>query len=527
MLHARLRGRQAPAVLLAIVLAIALGFGPAIPVAHASRSDDIAAAEAHTAGGRHAEAARLYEAAAKRLFGWDVDVALNAAREYLAAGQPDDAERMIDRVARRARGEDAAQVAKLRADIAMARQTQAPKPATITPLPGEPAPGGPAPTPASPAAPVPGPAMLPSGAPSAVALLLPLTGRYRSAGLAVRDGFVAACLVDPADVRPRVAIYDTAANGVVASYHQAVTDGAQFVVGPLMKDELAVLVAGAQFPVPTLALNTLSGATPPAFLFQFSLDPAEEARAVARRIAADGHLRGIALFPENDWGRRVHDAFDEELANAGVTLSATQFYEPGARDFSAPLRAALGRFGGAGDRPDDKSKPPPKRDPLAEARDGPQFAFIAANAATARAIKPQLRFQMTYPVAVYATSDAWEASARAASDMEGLVYPEIPWVLYGGQGATELWDLLHGAWSDAGRGRLRLYAFGYDAFRLTGELRSAARSFGLAGLTGELDVTADGRVLRRMEWASIQGGRPQAAGASAPLPAPVASPGEP
>jgi outer membrane PBP1 activator LpoA protein len=111
--------------------------------------------------------------------------------------------------------------------------------------------------------------------------------------------------------------------------------------------------------------------------------------------------------------------------------------------------------------------------------------------------------------------------------MEGLVYPEMPWVLYGGQGATELWDLLHGAWSEVGRGRLRLYAFGYDAFRLTGELRSAARSFGLDGLTGELDVAPDGRVLRRMEWASIQGGRPLAAGSSAPLPAPIAAPGEP
>src|SRR4030095_16298211 len=112
---------------------------------------------------------------------------------------------------------------------------------------------------------------------------------------------------------------------------------------------------------------------------------------------------------------------------------------------------------------------------------------------------------------VYATSDAWEASSRAAADMEGLVYPEMPWVLYGGQGATELWDLLHGAWSEVGRGRLRLYAFGYDAFRLTGELRSTARSFGLDGLTGELDVASDGRVLRRMEWASIQGGRAMAA----------------
>ena len=290
--------------------------------------------------------------------------------------------------------------------------------------------------------------MLPSGAPRAVALLLPLTGRYRAAGTAVRDGFIAACLADAADVRPRVAIYDTATNGVVASYQQALADGAQFVVGPLMKDELAVLVAGGQFPVPTLALNTLAGGVPPAFLFQFSLDPAEEARAVARRIAADGHLRGIALFPENDWGRRVHDAFDEELGNTGVVLSAAQFYEPGARDFAAPLRAALGRFGGAGDRPDDKSKPLPKRDPLIEAREGPQFAFVAANAATARAIKPQLRFQMTYPMTVYATSDAWEASSRAASDLEGLVYPEMPWVLYARPGRD-------GALGPAARGVVR------------------------------------------------------------------------
>jgi outer membrane PBP1 activator LpoA protein len=490
-----------------------------MPVAHASRRDDLAAAAALATEGRHADAARLYEKAAKRLFGWDVDAALSAAQEYLAAGSLDDAERMLDRVARRARDEDAVRLAKLRADVAVARQAKAPPPVTTTPLPSEP-------QPAPPPAPGPGaaPAVLPSGTPSVVALLLPLTGRYHTTATAVRDGFVAACLADPVDVRPRVAIYDTAANGVVASYQRALADGAQFVVGPLMRDEVALLAAGGQIPVPTLALNSRPDGLAPSFLFQYSLDPAEEARAVARRIAADGHLRGIAFFPENDWGRRVHEALEDELANAGVTLTAAQFYEPGARDFAGPLRAALGRFGGAGDRPADKTKPPPKRDPLAEARDGPQFAFIGANAATARAMKPQLRFQMTYPMPVYATSDAWDASSRAAADMEGLIYPEMPWVLYAGQGATELWDLLHGEWADAGRGRLRLYAFGYDAFRLTGELRSTARSFGLDGLTGELDVASDGRVLRRMEWASIQGGRPMAAGPSAPLSAPLGEP---
>src|SRR4030095_8896144 len=123
MLHARLRARQAPARW-AIALAVLLCAACAMPVAHASRRDDLATAAAFVADGRHAEAARLYEKAAGRLFGWDVDIALTAAQEYLAAGAPDDAERMLDRVERRARGEDATRLAKLRAAVAAARQAQ-------------------------------------------------------------------------------------------------------------------------------------------------------------------------------------------------------------------------------------------------------------------------------------------------------------------------------------------------------------------------------------------------------------------
>ncbi|MGB5101722.1 MAG: penicillin-binding protein activator, partial [Steroidobacteraceae bacterium] len=359
------------------------------------------------------------------------------------------------------------------------------------------------------------PVGLPIAAPDVVAVLLPLSGRNRAVGVAVRDGFLAASLADPAGA-PRVRIHDTAGPGIGPAYRAALADGAQFVVGPLLKEEIEALVTAEPLPVPTLALNAYPGASHPAFLFQFSLDPEEEARAVARRIAADGHVRGIALFPRSSWGERLHAAFTAELQATGVTLTSAQFYDPGARDFSGPLRAALGRFGGAADRRD--GKPAPRRDSVAEARDGPQFAFVAATSATARALKPQMRFQMAYDLPVYATSDAWDPSTRASTDVEGMVFPEMPWVLYGGQGAPELWDVLHDDWASAGRGRLRLYAFGYDAFRLMRNLRGAPHSIGLNGLTGQLQVAPDGRVQRQPEWARIEGGRPQPAGAGVPLP---------
>jgi len=372
----------------------------------------------------------------------------------------------------------------------------------------------------------PGFATIGGGPLTSIALLLPLSGKQQSAGSAVRDGFAAAWFASSsADTRPRIEMYDTAASGAAAAYQRAIADGARMVVGPLTKEEIAAVVSSqpAGLPVPTLALNSAAitpGMAAPAFLYQFALDPEQEARSVARRIADDGWVRGVALFPDNAWGQRVHDAFVQELEAAGsVTLMSSQYYAPGAKDFSGPLRAALGRYGGAGDRSSNANQPLPPRNPVAEQAAGPQFAFVAATPQAARAIRPQLRFQMTYDLPLYSTSDAWDPSVRAASDMDGMVFPEMPWLLSGGQGAPELWDAMQEDWAARSRGRLRLYAFGYDAFRLAQQLgNSGGVAAGVDGLTGmlELDRTS-GRVLRGLQFARIESGKPQAAGSTAAL----------
>jgi outer membrane PBP1 activator LpoA protein len=358
-------------------------------------------------------------------------------------------------------------------------------------------------------------AIVPGQGSSTVALLLPLSGRQRLLGAAVRDGYLAARLEAHAPGH-KVLVYDTEAPGVLAAYQQALADGAGLVVGPLTREDVAALAASRPLPVPTLALNGYAAsATPPAFLFQFTLDPEEEARAAVRRIVADGRTHGIALFPHNDWGERVYAAFTSEIRQTDVVLSDAQYYEAGSRDFSGPLRVALGRFGGAGDR--DRRGAPLRRDAEAEARDGPQFVFIAAGAATARALIPQLRFQMAYTVPVYATSDAWDPSVRAAPDLDGLVYPEFPWVLSGGDGARSLWDVLHDQWATEGQGRLRLYAFGYDAATVMDAIAAGRLSWSIDGLTGRLAMGTDGRVTRDPDWARIVDGIPRFAEATAPV----------
>jgi hypothetical protein len=615
MLHARLHGRQVRALLCTAALALfAAVLAPSWPTAVAQET---VTADGLARSGDHAGAAALYERQARRLFrAWDTRPALLAAREYLAAGQAADAERVLGKISGPVTGDDAVLLGRVQAELALMRGNGVaalaaidgiPKPWPV-PLesellllqaqayflsgrtldgvralerrgsllgsaeareannallvesltrsgtvnlvppqaseserawfelaqirassPDDPAtarraaewrmrnPGhaGAAQLPAfagagaDSAAPV----ALPVGQPAAVALLLPLSGKQQAAGIAVRDGFLAGYLDRP-DVAPRVLVYDTASLGAASAYQKAIGDGAQVVVGPLMRDDVAIVAAGPM-PIPTLALNSFASGTPPPFLFQFTLDPEQEARATARRIATDGHVRGIALFPRSSWGERVHAAFTGELQSLGLELTGVQFYDPGARDFSGPLRAALGRYGGAGDR--GKDGQPVARSSSAESAVGPQFAFVAASAQAARALRPQLRFQMTYDLPVYATSDAWDPSTRAASDLEGLIFPEMPWILYGGQGATTLWNVLQREWASEGRGRLRLYAFGYDAVGLMAELRAGRTTGTVDGLTGRLSFGPEGRVQRELDWARIEEGRPQPA-ASVVLP---------
>ncbi|MFO1406465.1 MAG: penicillin-binding protein activator [Steroidobacteraceae bacterium] len=607
MLHATLRGRQVRGLVIVATATIGLALGCA-RVADADSGAELARAEQLSREGQHAAAAAVYERQARRLLrDWETRTALLAAREYLEAGQPADAERVLNHV-NGARGDDLVLEARVRAAIALARgdgeaalaalaTVPRPWPAPLADellllearadfLAGRPLDGirameerglllgaadaraandrlllellrsmpiqGGVPAGASddergwielatfdlragdPAAARriadwrarhpghPGIALIPAGAgaaipvsatagpPRLVALLLPLSGRQLPAGAAVRDGYVAALLAEGRGAAG-VRMYDTAAAGPVAAYQQAIADGAGFVVGPLTREDVAALVAGQTLPVPTLALNAWSGpGAPPAFLFQYALDPEQEARAAARRIAADGLTRGVALFPYGAWGDRLEGAFTAELASTGVALLATARYEPGSRDYSGPLRAALGRYGGAGDRGTSR------RDAVAEAANGPQFAFLAATAPTARALVPQLRFQMTYSMPVYATSDAWDPAVRSVPDLDGLVYPEFPWVLEGGKGAPELWDVLAHDWAARARGRLRLFAFGHDAAALASAISGGRPGWAVDGLTGRLEIGAEGHVTRSLVWARIVDGRPQRVGAPVP-----------
>lgn len=350
------------------------------------------------------------------------------------------------------------------------------------------------------------------GFPNQIALLLPLSGRQQAAGIAVRDGFLAAVLAQDAAQRPHVNIYDSAALGATAAYARAISEGAQFIVGPLTKEEVQAVADSGSVSVPSLSLNYLpESALPPGLLFQFALDPEDEARQVARRAIADGRTHGVALVPDNEWGQRLLRAFAAEFAAAGGTLVGQTLYDTAARDYSLPITRLLlidqsrARANALSTALGTRFEFEPRT------RSDVQFVFIGAQPLQGRSLRPALRFHLSQDLPVYATSDVFEPDSDANADLDGVMFPDMPWIVAPDATANNLRQSISSYWPARSRGRGRLYAFGFDAFRLIPALRSSRPSATPTyGLTGRLLADDRGRVRRELNWAQVENGRPRA-----------------
>ena len=304
--------------------------------------------------GDNAGAARIYEELAGHNTGADRnDLLLHAAEDYLRSHRPEDAARVLTLTQGPLSAEQDTERALLNVRLALERNQReqaAREFAAIS------APHGGALEAryrelkaqlAETAARHPPPAAARTGpqppeAGAHIALLLPITGRAASAAQSVRDGFMTAYYQAPVAERPRVRLYDTGTLSIADALTQAREQGADFIVGPLTREEVT---AAAEYPgahAPLLALNFLPAEQPvPAQFYQFALSPEDEARLVARRVLEDHHRRGVALVPAGDWGTRVLAAFRQELTAGGGDLIATGQIDTSRTDFSATITEVL------------------------------------------------------------------------------------------------------------------------------------------------------------------------------------------
>ena len=244
--------------------------------------------------------------------------------------------------------------------------------------------------------------------PVKLAVLLPLTGSLAPAAAPVRDGFLTGYYGETRR-RPEVAFYDTAGTpgGAVAAYERAVSEGNDFVVGPLGRDEVGA-VFRAQTPVPMLALNRAT-VPPPAGNASFSLSPEDDGIAAAGYLIDRNARRVLVVNGIDDGLRRASAAFREALAERGGAVVESV-------DMGGDVAALLARVQSAVQKAGQVDA-----------------VFLATRASEARTVAPLLSAAGLGGKLRVATSQLIGGTGKPTEDMalDGIAYPTEPWTVRG------------------------------------------------------------------------------------------------
>jgi len=344
--------------------------------------------------------------------------------------------------------------------------------------------------------------------PRQLAILLPFSGRYADAARAIRDGILAAHYQNSSqENHPIIKLYDTSKDDIDSLYDQALSEGAELVIGPLEKERIAQLLLRPELPVPTLTLNRINAeldSTPG--MFQFGLAVEDEAEQVALQAWRDGHRSAMILVENSGQGQRSAASFREHWSRLGGEIVREQSYlEQKAYSqlikdsmhisYSNDRRKRLARLIGK------TLEFEPRR------RKDIDFIFLYARPSQARQLKPTLAFHYAGDLPVYATSKIYngKVDSKMDRDLNNIRFTTLPWFFNKTLPEKHSIEQLTGNNANY----QSLYALGVDAYHLHPRLKQLEliKQAQFYGSTGKLRLDEKRKIHREQAWAQFAGGK--------------------
>ena len=332
-----------------------------------------------------------------------------------------------------------------------------------------------------------------------VALILPLGGPVAGVSRSIIDGFFAAYFSDDSAERPQLRTYDAGKSpeDALAAYQQSVKDGADFVVGPLLREAVGALFH-QPLPVRVLALNhSDTGEVPPRGSAEFGLLPDAEGAQAAERMLSLGIKRAAVFAARTDWAERAALAFRAQFESGGGELSGEAKLPDNEFNYKSEiLQTARNISDGPG--PDGNGRIVPTDAGI----------FISMRPQQARLLLPQLKLAgINAPVFATSHINSGELNVSLDRDLNGVEFCDATWLFSAVPGRPDRSKMGRELASANGVGG-RLFAFGMDAYALLPYmdwLLVHPETY-LDGASGQLAADSFGRIHRVLTWARFEDG---------------------
>lgn len=380
--------------------------------------------------------------------------------------------------------------------------------------------------------------------PDNIAVLLPLSGRFKKPGKAIQLGLLNAyyhqqkSLLDEDRKIPKLHFFDTQKTSAEQLALQLEDANIDFVIGPLMKKEIEALLPLLKN-TPVLALNrftekmktaesasTASDASdasdeekplvtetaPVSWHYAFPLSPEDEARQAAMMIHADQHKSPLIIMPNSNYGKRVAKAFIDQWA----VLTPTSDVQVETHYFES--KATLGRF------VDDvlqtnKSKSRIRQmkaitrlslETEVRSRRDIDAIYIVSKRDELILLKPFIEvsvspFAQKIPLYASSRSHTFDRNNMQNKELSNLVFSDNPFLL---DQQSALSKEVQQALERQSFSTLRLFALGFDSYQLIEQLiyLQSSENAVYKGLVGNLTLGADNNIDATLSWAKYQNG---------------------
>ena len=284
-------------------------------------------------------------------------------------------------------------------------------------------------------------------------------------------------------------------------------------MGPLDKALVNQIAELPRLPTLTLALNYAdnddeSGVGKPSDLVQFGLAPENEIEQIIALARQRGFKRAAVITPEGDNYTRLRATFQSRWEQSGGSVVARSVFGP-EEDFSAVVKNLL-----AIDASEDRARrlratlPRNNIEFTPQRRSDIDFIFLIANPRQGRQLVPTLAFYYAQDLPLLALPSIYDGDPSASTrDLDGLVFGDAPWMVR----SSELRSVADENFAPAFGSSQRLRAMGVDSFYLAMQLTqlrdNPQRS--LRGVTGELSLTEDGKIMRKLVMLKFENGVPE------------------
>lgn len=160
-----------------------------------------------------------------------------------------------------------------------------------------------------------------------VALLVPLSGENAAVGQSIANATTMA-LLDTNAENLRITTYDTAA-GASRAATRAIADGNALILGPLMRDDVAGVLAEARpAGIPLLTFSNDAGVAA-RDVFVMGHVPEQSLERTVGFAVDQGARRFAALVPAGEYGQRASAALRIAAERAGASVVLVESYERG------------------------------------------------------------------------------------------------------------------------------------------------------------------------------------------------------